>query len=108
MKWATQSIHAILELHRLGIGHGNIHLMDMLVDDNDNVKIFNIYQGHILQECSGMSTNAGQERVVKAMAEDIVGLGRALWLLIFDPNRRTIPRAVDKGAGVESICGSFA
>lgn len=63
------------ELHMLGIAHGNIRLMRVLFDNDDNAKLFGINQGAPYEESRRpLDAEGVQTRAVKTMATDNVDL----------------------------------
>jgi hypothetical protein len=82
LKWAYQTTRAIVDMHALGIVHGDIKCSNIVVKDNDIVAIIDLGEGGGTE---GWYWPGDEEEIVEDYTpephSDIYGLGVVLWQL---------------------------
>ena len=81
MKWAAQITHGLLELHKIGITHGDLRCENIVLDEKLNAKIIDIVQGTGCMPGWGPFWQHEAESIHKP-AWDMYSLGVTLWEII--------------------------
>jgi len=82
LKWAYQSTRAVVDMHALGIVHGDIKCSNIVVKDDDNIAIIDLSEGGGTE---GWYWPGNEEESVEDYTpephSDIYGLGVVFWQL---------------------------